>query len=79
MAAYVIGAAVAAPVLVEMGIPTLAAHLFIFYFSNLAHITPPIALSAYAAAGIAKADAFQTAFTAWFLGLAAFIVPYMFI
>lgn len=80
VAAYVIGASVAAPVLTKIGgIPLLASHLFIFYFSNLAHITPPIAISAYAAAGLANANAFETALKAFSLGLVAFIVPYFFI
>ena len=79
VASYVIGASVAAPIIIKMGVPTLSGHMFIYYFSNLAHITPPIAISAYAAAGIAKANPFETSIKAWFLGSAAFIVPYMFV
>lgn len=77
--AYMIGASIAAPALCELGIAPLAAHMFVFYFSNLSHITPPVALASYAAAGIAGAEPFKTGFTAWKLGLCAFIVPFMFI
>ncbi|MBN1410338.1 MAG: TRAP transporter permease, partial [Spirochaetales bacterium] len=79
VAAYVIGAAVAAPIIINLGVPMISGHLFIFYFSNLCHITPPIALSAYAAAGIAQANPMETSIKAWFLGSAAFIVPFMFV
>lgn len=79
VASYIIGASVAGPVLTELGVPVLPAHMFIFYFSNLAHITPPIALASYAAAGIAKAGPLETAKYAFFLGLTAFIVPFLFV
>lgn len=79
VAAYVIGAAVAGPALINMGIPVLAAHLFIFYFSCISSITPPVALAAYLAAGIADAKPMKTGFTACYLGLPVFIVPYLFV
>ena len=79
VAAYVIGAAVSGPTLIGMGIPPLAAHLFIFYFSILSSITPPVALAAYIAAGIADTSPIKTAFTACYIGLPVFIVPYMFV
>jgi len=78
-AAYIICAAVVAPSLTKLGIPPLAAHLFIFYFSCISAITPPVAVAAYVAAGIARANPLQVGFTACRLGLAAFIVPYMFV
>jgi TRAP transporter 4TM/12TM fusion protein len=78
-AAYIICAAVVAPSLTKLGIPPLAAHLFIFYFSCISAITPPVAVAAYVAAGIARANPVQVGFTACRLGLAAFIVPYMFV
>jgi TRAP transporter 4TM/12TM fusion protein len=78
-AAYIICAAVVAPSLTKLGIPPLAAHLFIFYFSCISAITPPVAVAAYVAAGIARANPIQVGFTACRLGLAAFIVPYMFV
>lgn len=79
VAAYVIGAAVAGPTLIGMGIPTLAAHLFIFYFSCISSITPPVALAAYLAAGIADANPLRTGFTACRIGLPVFIVPFLFV
>jgi TRAP transporter 4TM/12TM fusion protein len=78
-AAYAICAATLAPGLVKLGIYPLAAHLFIFYFAVLSCITPPVAVAAYAAAAIAKTDAWGVGWTATRLGIAAFIVPYMFV
>lgn len=78
-AAYMICAAVVAPALVQMGVPSLSAHMFVFYFACISAITPPIALAAYAGAGIAKADPMKVALTACKLGITAFIVPYLFI
>lgn len=78
-AAYIICAAIVAPSLIKLEFPPLGAHLFIFYFSCLSAITPPVAVAAYVAAGIARANPVQVGFTAVRLGIAAFIVPYMFI
>lgn len=78
-AAYIIMSTLGAPSLVDLGVPLLAAHLFIFYFAAFANITPPVALAAYAAAGIAKDDPMKTGFQAFKLGIVAFIVPFMFI
>ncbi|MDR7486522.1 MAG: TRAP transporter permease [Armatimonadota bacterium] len=78
-ATYIILAAIAAPALVQMGVPPLAAHLFIFYFGVIADITPPDALAAYAAAGIARTDPFKTGLTATRLALAGIIVPFIFV
>ena len=77
-AAYVIQAALTAPALVNMGMPVLAAHLFILYFSSMACITPPVALAAFAASPICEGNATIIGFKAFRLGLVAFIVPYMF-
>ncbi len=77
-ASYLICVSVAAPALNDLGIPTLAAHMFVFYFACLSAITPPVALAAYAGAAIAKAKPMPVAFTACKLGIAAFIVPFMF-
>ncbi len=74
---YCIMAATCAPILVRMGVPTIAAHFFVFYFGIVADITPPVALAAYAGAAIAKADPMKTALNATKLAIAAFIVPYM--
>ncbi len=77
-AAYVIQAALTAPALVTLGLQPIQAHLFIFYFSCIAVITPPVALAAYAAAPIAGGNAIKVGVKAFRLGLASFIVPYMF-
>lgn len=76
---YVLLAATAAPSLVEMGVPPLAAHLYIFYFGMLCMVTPPVAFASYAGAAIAKADPMKTGFTAWRFALAGFLLPYMFV
>jgi TRAP transporter 4TM/12TM fusion protein len=78
-ATYCIMAATCAPILVspEIGIPTIAAHFFVFYFGIVADITPPVALAAYAGSAIAKSSPMKTAFTATRLAIAAFIVPYI--
>lgn len=77
-AAYAVAAAVIAPGLIQIGIEPLFAHMFVFYYAVMSAITPPVALAAYAAAGIAGVDPFKTGFTAFKLGIAAFIVPFMF-
>ena len=76
---YIILAVLAAPAIVEMNISPMAAHLFVFYFGCISAITPPVAVAAYAGAAIAGSDPMRTGYTAWRLGLAAFIVPFMFI
>lgn len=78
-AAYIVTAVLAAPAMVKLGVPLLAAHLFVLYFACLSFITPPVAIAAYAAAGLAGANAMQTGWTAMRLGLAGFIVPFMFV
>ena len=77
-AAYAVAASVVAPGLIALGIPDLVAHFFIFYYAVISAITPPVALAAYAAAGISGAHPMQTSTTSFKLGLAAFIVPFMF-
>lgn len=77
-ASYLICAAVAAPALTQMGVSVLGAHMFVFYFACISAITPPVALAAYAGAGIAKAKPLEVACTACKIGIAAFIVPFMF-
>ncbi|WP_336825194.1 TRAP transporter permease [Sporosarcina sp. USHLN248] len=78
-AAYLITAAVVAPALVQMGVPMLAAHMFVFYFACLSAFTPPVALAAFAAAGIADAKPMQVAMTAVRIGIVAFIIPFVFV
>ena len=76
---YVITSTIAAPALVQMGVPILAAHMFVFYFGIIADITPPVALAAYAGAGISGGDPLKTGVNASKLAIAAFIIPYMFV
>lgn len=75
---YVIMATITAPILIEMGIPMLAAHMFVFYFGIVADITPPVALAAYAGSAIAKSNPLKTGIEATKLAITAFIVPYIF-
>jgi TRAP transporter 4TM/12TM fusion protein len=77
-AAYAIAAAVIAPGLTKIGVPVLVAHMFVFYFAVVSAITPPVALASFAAAGMAQADPWKTSWTALKMGLATFIVPFMF-
>jgi TRAP transporter 4TM/12TM fusion protein len=77
--AYIITAAIAAPALVDLGIPRIAAHMFAFYFAMFANLTPPVALAAFAAAGLSGGDPMKTGFASVKLAIAGFIVPYMFI
>ncbi|MCG5102173.1 TRAP transporter permease [Oceanobacillus alkalisoli] len=77
-AAYAVAASAVAPGLINMGLDPLMAHLFVFYFAVISAITPPVALAAFAAAGIAGTDPMKTGVKAFQLGLAAFIVPFMF-
>ncbi|MBP3651492.1 MAG: TRAP transporter permease [Clostridia bacterium] len=75
---YCIMASACAPILIQMGIPTIAAHFFVFYFGIVADITPPVALAAYAGSAIAKGNPMKTGITATRLAIAAFIIPYIF-
>ena len=77
-AAYAVAASVVAPGLVELGIPPLTAHFFVFYFAVVSAITPPVALASYAAAGISGANPMETSVASFKIGIAAFIVPFMF-
>ena len=76
---YIIMVTVAAPTLVTLGVEPLVAHFFVFYYGVLADITPPVALAAYAAAGMAGSDPFKTGNTAFRLGLAKALVPFVFV
>jgi TRAP transporter 4TM/12TM fusion protein len=78
-ATYIILAAIAAPALAQLGVPLIAGHLFILYFGMVADLTPPEALAAYAAAGIARTDPFPAALVATRLALGGFLVPFAFV
>ncbi|WP_197321149.1 TRAP transporter permease [Saccharomonospora sp. NB11] len=76
---YVVTATVAAPILVQLGVPLVAAHFFVFFFGIVADITPPVCLAAYAGAGIAGANPMRTGVTALKFAAPAFLVPYVFV
>jgi TRAP transporter 4TM/12TM fusion protein len=78
-ATYIILVAVAAPALSLMGVEPLVSHFFVFYYGVLADITPPVALAAYAAAGISGSNPFKTGNTAFRLGIAKALVPFVFV
>lgn len=78
-AAYIIAATVGVPSLVAAGIPELPANLFVFYFAIMSFITPPVAVAAYAAAGLADASASKTGWLAFMLGLPGFIIPFVYV
>lgn len=77
-AAYAVAASVVAPGLITMGIEPLIAHFFVFYFACVSAITPPVALASYAASAISGSDPMKTGYTSFRLGIAAYIVPFMF-
>lgn len=79
VAVYIVLATVAAPVLVKMGVPMLAAHFYCFYFGIMANLTPPVAIPAYAAAAIADASPSKTGWAAFKIALPSFLIPYVFI
>ncbi|MEQ8710633.1 MAG: TRAP transporter permease [Rhodospirillales bacterium] len=79
IAAYVITAAAVAPGLIELGVPVLAAHMFILYFAAISTITPPVAITVFATAGLAGEPPMRVGFAAVKLGIAAYIVPFMFV
>jgi TRAP transporter 4TM/12TM fusion protein len=75
---YLVTSTIAAPALVQAGVPLLAAHLFVFYFGIIADLTPPVALAAMAGAGVARARPMPTALNAFKLGAPAYLIPYVF-
>jgi len=78
-ATYIILAMIASPALIKLGVSPLAAHMFVLYFGVVADLTPPVALAAYAGAGIAGSNPFKTGFTAVKLAIAGFVVPFVFV
>ncbi|GAJ97641.1 LOW QUALITY PROTEIN: TRAP-type uncharacterized transport system, fused permease component [Geomicrobium sp. JCM 19055] len=79
VAAYIVQVPLTIPALVQLGVEPMAAHLFVFYFAILSAITPPVALASFAASGIANTNPLQTSLVALRLGIAGFIVPFMFV
>jgi len=78
-ACYILLAVLAAPAIIELGVIPMAAHMFVFYFGCISNITPPVCMAAYAASGIAQASPNRIGYTAMRLGIAGFIVPFMFV
>jgi len=78
-ASYIICAVIAAPALTKLGVPDIAAHMFIFYYSVLSEVSPPTALSPFAAAAITGGDPYKTTLQAWKYTLPAFLVPFVFV
>lgn len=77
-AKYIVLSAIAAPALVKLGVPLVGAHLFILYFGVIAEVTPPVALTSYAGAAIAKAPGVETALQGLKISIGAFFIPFMF-
>src|SRR3982075_3743585 len=78
-ASYIICAVIAAPALIKLGVPDYAAHMFIFYYAVLSEVSPPTALSPFAAAAITNGDPYKTTLQAWKYTLPAFLVPFVFV
>ncbi|MDD2480911.1 MAG: TRAP transporter permease [Lutispora sp.] len=76
---YIITSTIAAPAIMKLGVPALAAHMFTFYFGIVADITPPVALAAFAGSAISGGDPLKTGITASKIAIAAFIIPYIFV
>jgi TRAP transporter 4TM/12TM fusion protein len=77
-ASYIICAVIAAPALIKLGVPDFAAHMFIFYYAVLSEVSPPTALSPFAAAALTGADPYRTTLQSWKYTMPAFVVPFMF-
>lgn len=78
-ASYIICAVIAAPAMIKLGVPDIAAHMFIFYYAVLSEVSPPTALSPFAAAAITGGDPYKTTLQAWKYTLPAFLVPFVFV
>jgi TRAP-type uncharacterized transport system fused permease subunit len=78
-ASYIICAVIAAPALIKLGVPDYAAHMFIFYYAVLSEVSPPTALSPFAAAAICGGDPYRTTLQSWKYTLPAFLVPFVFV
>lgn len=76
---FIVTSTMAAPALLKLGVPPIAAYMFVFYFGIAADLTPPVALAAYAGSGIAGSDPMKTGVTAFKLALAGFLVPYIYV
>jgi TRAP transporter 4TM/12TM fusion protein len=78
-ASYIMCAVIAAPALIKIGVPDFAAHMFIFYYAVLSEVSPPTALSPFAAAALTRSDPYKTTLQSWKYALPAFLVPFVFV
>jgi len=78
-ASYIMCAVIAAPALIKLGVPDFAAHMFIFYYAVLSEVSPPTALSPFAAAAITGGDPYKTTLQAWKYTMPAFLLPFIFV
>lgn len=78
-ASYIIAASVGVPAIIKLGVPALAAHLFVFYFACISAITPPVCVAVYTACGFSKTDVWSTGWIATRLGISAYIAPFIFV
>jgi TRAP transporter 4TM/12TM fusion protein len=78
-ASYIICAVIAAPALIKLGVPDYAAHMFVFYYAVLSEVSPPTALSPFAAAALTRGDPYLTTLQSWKYALPAFLVPFVFV
>ncbi len=78
-ASYIMCAVIAAPALIKLGVPDFAAHMFIFYYAVLSEVSPPTALSPFAAAAITGGSPYKTTLQAWKYTMPAFLVPFIFV
>jgi TRAP-type uncharacterized transport system fused permease subunit len=78
-ASYIICAVIAAPALIHVGVADFAAHMFVFYYAVLSEVSPPTALSPFAAAAITGGDPYRTTLQSWKYTLPAFLIPFMFV
>ena len=78
-ASYIICAVIAAPAMIKLGVPDFAAHMFIFYYAVLSEVSPPTALSPFAAAAITGGDPYRTTLQSWKYTMPAFLLPFMFV
>src|SRR5665811_802678 len=78
-ASYIICAVITAPAMIKLGVPDVAAHMFIFYYAVLSEVSPPTALSPFAAAAITGGDPYKTTMQCWKYTVPAFLVPFMFV
>ena len=76
---YLLVALLVAPSIIELGVPTMSAHLFVLYYGMMSMITPPVAIAAFAAASVGKADAMKTGYAAVAFGWSAYVVPFLFV